>query len=133
MKKILLYTLSTILSLVVLFIGIYILNNGIKSDSSGTITVTLVNEEDKVVSSKEIEFFEEDALLVLLEENFDNVDFSDGYLKQIGELKEYSNETSLWYISILVNGTYSEVGLSLIEVEDGMVISFEMEEYKWEN
>lgn len=133
MKNKFIYIITSFFALAMLFICFYFLNNGIETKTDGEITVRFIDENSEVIFSDELGFIQGDTLIELLEENFDNIDFSDGYLKSIGELKEYSTSTSLWYISILVNGEYSEVGINLIELEDGMVISFEMAEYRWQS
>ncbi len=133
MAKKIIYVIVSVFALGVLLFGVYILNNGISSKSDGEIKIVLVDIENKTVLEKEIEFQNGDSLPILLEENFDNFDFSDGYVKSIGQLSEYSNDKGLYYISLLVDGNYSEKGVSMIELTDGLEITFKMEEYLWQN
>ena len=131
MKKKMIYIVSSVFALVVLIFAFLILQNGLLSKSDGTVEISLINDKKEIVDSKEIDFKNGDSLVSILEKNFDTFDFSDGYVKAIGTLEEYYTDDGMFYISILVNNEYSDTGISLIELEDGMEISFVMEEYKW--
>lgn len=131
MCKKIVYIISSVFALVVLFFAICLLNKGLGSKQNGKVYITLIDIDQNVLLTETIEFKEGDSLPSLLDEKFDNFDFSDGYVKAIGSLSEYSNEVGLYYISLYVNDQYSELGISMIELENEMKITFKMEEYLW--
>lgn len=133
MNKKVIYILSSIFGLVALLLAVLLINKNFISKDIGNITVSLIDENGIVLDIKEISYKENDKLVDLLDENFENFSLGDdGFLDSIGTLEGYSTSTSLFYISIVVDGEYSNYGLRQLEFRNGMEISFVLEEYKYE-
>ena len=119
-----------IIAVVIIAISVGFLNSGTKSKSQGTIHIELVDLSGTKIDQKQIEFYEGDTLVRIVEDNFRNVEISNGMLLTIENLitpKDWSS-----FICIYVNGDMSMVGISEIRLEDKMVVSFEMTEYETE-
>lgn len=107
---------------------IIFINNPDFAKTKGTVTIELVDLDDKKVLSKDINFKEKDTLVSIVSDEFDNVLIENGMVITIEEL---TTDTINWsvYISILVNGEYSMVGINDIELVDELIVTFKMEEY----
>ena len=123
--------LTIIISLIacigIVFTIIFI-NNPDFAKTKGTVTIELVDLDDKKVLSKDINFKEKDTLVSIVSDEFDNVLIENGMVITI---EEFTTDTINWsvYISILVNGEYSMVGINDIELVDELIVTFKMEEY----
>lgn len=126
-KKLILSIILSVVALAILTICILFLTNAFESKSDGSITVELVELDGSKKATKEIEFSKGDTLIELLDENFDNVVVENGMLQSIDTFANALDWSS--YISILVDGEYSMVGVLEIEFTDGTIITFKMEEY----
>lgn len=114
--------IASIVAVIVILCGIFIVYNPFAPKYDGSIDVKIVNLKGKTVNEKEIEFNDGDKLQTLLEDNFDHVEISDGFLSSIDELttpEDYST-----YICIYVDGEMSDVGLTQIKYKDGTEIEF---------
>lgn len=131
MSKKLNIILTIIISLIacigIVFTIIFI-NNPDFAKTKGTVTIELVDLDDKKVLSKDINFKEKDTLVSIVSDEFDNVLIENGMVITI---EEFTTDTLNWsvYISILVNGEYSMVGINDIELVDELIVTFKMEEY----
>ena len=131
MSKKLNIILTIIISLIacigIVFTIIFI-NNPDFAKTKGTVTIELVDLDDKLVLSKDINFKEKDTLVSIVSDEFDNVLIENGMVITI---EEFTTDTLNWsvYISILVNGEYSMVGINDIELVDELIVTFKMEEY----
>ena len=131
MSKKLNIILTIIISLIacigIVFTIIFI-NNPDFAKTKGTVTIELVDLDDNLVLSKDINFKEKDTLVSIVSDEFDNVLIENGMVITIEEL---TTDTINWsvYISILVNGEYSMVGINDIELVDELIVTFKMEEY----
>ena len=131
MSKKLNIILTIIISLIacigIVFTIIFI-NNPDFAKTKGTVTIELIDLDDKKVLSKDINFKEKDTLVSIVSDEFDNVLIENGMVITIEEL---TTDTINWsvYISILVNGEYSMVGINDIELVDELIVTFKMEEY----
>lgn len=131
MSKKLNIILTIIISLIacigIVFTIIFI-NNPDFAKTKGTVTIELVDLDDKKVLSKDINFKEKDTLVSIVSDEFDNVLIENGMVITI---EEFTTDTINWsvYISILVNGEYSMVGINDIELVDELIVTFKMEEY----
>lgn len=133
MKNKIIYIASSIIGLAVLCFAFWYLTNGYESKAEGSFSVSLVDLSGEVVLEKEIEFYPEDKLIDLLSENFSNVLVDDyGFLQSIDNFQTTYTDQSMIYISIIVDGKYSEVGINLIEFSDGTKIEFKLDEYIYE-
>lgn len=114
--------IASIVAVIVILCGILFIYNPFAPKYDGSIDVKIVNLKGKTVNEKEIAFNDGDKLQTLLEENFDHVEISDGFLSSIDELttpEDYST-----YICIYVDGEMSDVGLTQIKYKDGTEIEF---------
>ena len=131
MSKKLNIILTIIISLIacigIVFTIIFI-NNPDFAKTKGTVTIELVDLDDNLVLSKDINFKEKDTLVSIVSDEFDNVLIENGMVITI---EEFTTDTLNWsvYISILVNGEYSMVGINDIELVDELIVTFKMEEY----
>ena len=131
MSKKLNIILTIIISLIacigIVFTIIFI-NNPDFAKTKGTVTIELVDLDDKKVLSKDINFKEKDTLVSIVSNEFDNVLIENGMVITI---EEFTTDTLDWsvYISILVNGEYSMLGINDIELVDELIVTFKMEEY----
>ena len=131
MSKKLNIILTIIISLIAcigIVLTIIFINNPDFAKTKGTVTIELVDLDDKLVLSKDINFKEKDTLVSIVSDEFDNVLIENGMVITI---EEFSTDTLNWsvYISILVNGEYSMVGINDIELVDELIVTFKMEEY----
>ena len=131
MSKKLNIILTIIISLIacigIVFTIIFI-NNPDFAKTKGTVTIELIDLDDKKVLSKDINFKEKDTLVSIVSDEFDNVLIENCMVITI---EEFTTDTLNWsvYISILVNGEYSMVGINDIELVDELIVTFKMEEY----
>jgi hypothetical protein len=112
MKSKILYIVSTIIGVAVLCLAFWYLTKGYESKAEGSFTVSLVNLSGEVVLEKEIEFYPEDKLIDLLQENFSNV-LVDEYgapLKMYHGTKNTFDEFSKDYIGS--TGAYEGYGFN---------------------
>lgn len=121
----------SILGCCLLGILIWLVYRNVTSDVIGTFEVKLIDVENEVADEKTISFEKDDTLVELLKEEFDPFVIKDGYVSSIGELKEYTLGNTLYYISLIVDGEYSTVGVNSIKLVDGLEISFVMEQYSY--
>ena len=119
----------TILALVILGIGIFLVSNSFTSSSDGKINVTLVDMKGSIIKEKEIPFNKGDKLVTLLEENFDHVVVDNGMLLSIDTFTTPADFSE--FIAIYVDDQMSEVGILDIEFIDGTNISFIMTELNY--
>ena len=131
MSKKLNIILTIIISLIACIGSVFtiiFINNPDFAKTKGTVTIELVDLDDKKVLSKDINFKEKDTLVSIVSDEFDNVLIENGMVITIEEL---TTDTINWsvYISILVNGEYSMVGINDIELVDELIVTFKMEEY----
>lgn len=133
MKTKIIYIVSSIIGVAVLCLAFWYLTKGYESKAEGSFTVSLVDLSGEVVLEKEIEFYPEDKLIDLLQENFSNVLVDEfGFLQSIDQFETSYTDRSMIYISIIVDEKYSEVGINLIEFRDGTKIEFKLDEYIYE-
>ena len=97
------------------------------SKTVGTATIELVDLQGKTVDTKDVEFKKGDTLVSLCENNFENVKVDHTMLMTIGEFTSPADWSQ--YIAIWVDDKMSEVGITDIELKDGIVVSFRMPAY----
>ena len=121
--------LRRFLIVLIAFIAVFSLSAcGKKAEGSGKFEVTIVDENEKTLVQKEISFKKGDDIVKLLQD--------DKKVKMTGSTSEYgfyveglaginaAEKGETFYWKLLVNGEVSMVGISSIELEDGLVISF---------
>ena len=122
-KKILL----SIIAVAVLAFGIFYLTAPKKADALGTIDVEVVNLEGETTKEATIDFYPEDTLTKLVEENFDNVVVEDGMIVALEDF--VTPEDWSQFLAILVDDEMSPVGINDIELIDGLKVSFVVTEF----
>ena len=107
---------------VVALVGIFLLRDN-TSDTKGDITIEVINLNGEKVINDKISFKEGDTLLGLLKENYELISddsYGSTFIYDIDEVKT-GNDT---FLGIYVNDEMSMVGVDLIELEDGLIVSF---------
>ncbi len=126
-KNLILKIVLSVIALGVVVLCVVLLHNSFKPDYDGIITVEVIDLDGSVINKKEIEFKENDQLMNLIEDNFNNVTYQNGMIMSV----EDYNTPSDWstFISIYVNDEISPVGLADIVFTDGTKISLIITEY----
>lgn len=107
---------------VVALVGIFLLRENI-SETKGDITIEVINLNGEKVINDKISFKEGDTLLGLLKENYElrsDDSYGSTFIYDIDDVKT-GNDT---FLGIYVNDEMSMVGVDLIELEDGLIVSF---------
>lgn len=126
-KNLILKIVLSVIALGAVVLCVVLLHNSFKPDYDGIITVEVIGLDGSVINKKEIEFKENDQLMNLIEDNFNNVTYQNGMIMSV----EDYNTPSDWstFISIYVNDEMSPVGLADIVFTDGTKISLIITEY----
>ena len=129
MKKLnLILTITiSVVAAIGLFFVVYFITSGTKADSEGKVVIELIDIDESIIKTKEIEFYVEDTLSKVISDNFENVVFDKGMLMSI---ENYVTPTD-WstFISVYVNGEMSMVGINDIKLEDGLKVSLIITEF----
>lgn len=107
---------------VVALVGIFLLRDN-TSETKGDITIEVINLNGEKVINDKISFKEGDTLLGLLKENYElrsDDSYGSTFIYDIDDVKT-GNDT---FLGIYVNDEMSMVGVDLIELEDGLIVSF---------
>lgn len=128
MKKILKPFLIVLAFAAMMFAIINLRKNTLPNEV-GVVTIEYVDITETISKSKDIKFNKESKLVDLLKDNFNNVSFE--YYETgpflIG-FEDYITPSNFeTYLAIYVNNEYSMVGISSIELLDGMIISIRVE------
>ena len=95
------------------------------SNDSGTIIVNVYDINENLIVTKEFDFFIGDDLPSLIQNNFENVKYKEDFTgKVILSIDKIETDFINSYIKIMVDGKYSNKGISLISLKDGLVIDF---------
>ena len=126
-KNLILKIVLSVIALGAVVLCVILLHNSFKPDYDGIITVEVIDLDGSVINKKEIEFKENDQLMNLIEDNFNNVTYQNGMIMSV----EDYNTPSDWstFLSIYVNDEMSPVGLADIVFTDGTKISLIITEY----
>ena len=126
-KNLILKIVLSVIALGAVVLCVVLLHNSFKPDYDGIITVEVIDLDGSVINKKEIEFKENDQLMNLIEDNFNNVTYQNGMIMSV----EDYNTPSDWstFLSIYVNEEMSPVGLADIVFTDGTKISLIITEY----
>ena len=128
-KKALKWILAAV-AVVVLAVGIYLIVRQPAAKAAGTVTMTVKDEEEKVLKEKKIPFFEGDTVAGLVEHNFTNVRFDNGFLMDIETLVTPANWD--YFICIWKDGEMSAVGIDQMTLDDGSVYDFIWTKNNWQ-
>ena len=120
----------SVLGVIALVVGVFLLGKGFSSNSDGTITVEVVALDGSIIRSENIEFSEGDTLVTLIEENFDNVVIDQGMIMTIEDYVTPSDWST--FLSIKVDDVESMVGITSISFTDGTKISLVITEFIYE-
>ena len=122
-KELILNLVVTFIGIVVVaLVGVFLLKEN-TSDTKGDITIEVINLNGEKVINDEISFKEGDTLLGLLKENYElrsDDSYGSTFIYDIDDVKT-GNDT---FLGIYVNDEMSMVGVDLIELEDGLIVSF---------
>ena len=130
MKKLVLKLILTVAAIAVLIAAIIIIRNATTAHSAGTIVVEYVGVDNQVIKSKEIDYYEGDTLVKLVQENFENVVIEGTMVMGIEDYTTPSDWST--FIGIRVNGEESMVGITEIQLQDGLVVSLVITEFIYE-
>lgn len=114
MKKLVLKLILTVAAIAVLIASIIIIRNATTANSAGTIVVEYVGVDNQVIKSKEIDYYEGDTLVKLVQENFENVVIEGTMVMGIEDYTTPSDWST--FIGIRVNGEESMVGITEIQL-----------------
>lgn len=122
-KELILKLVVTFIGIVVVaLVGIFLLRENI-SETKGNITIEVIDLNGKKVIDDKIPFKEGDTLLGLLKENYElrsDDSYGSTFIYDIDDVKT-GNDT---FLGIYVNNEMSMVGVDLIELQDGLIVSF---------
>ena len=122
-KELILKLVVTFIGIVVVaLVGIFLLRENI-SETKGDITIEVINLNGEKVINDKISFKEGDTLLGLLKENYElrsDDSYGSTFIYDIDDVKT-GNDT---FLGIYVNNEMSMVGVDLIELQDGLIVSF---------
>ena len=126
-KNFILKSILSVVALGLIVLCVVLLHNSFKPDYDGIVTVEVIDLDGSIIKKKEIEFKENDQLMNLIENNFNNVTYQNGMIMSI----EDYNTPSDWstFLSIYVDDEMSMVGLADIVFIDGTKISLIITEY----
>lgn len=130
-SKTILLTIISVILVVALAYLIFALTSGGKAKDDGVVVVEFVGLDGEVIKSKSITFTEGDSIVSLIEDNFENVTFTDGMLMTIEDYVTPSDWST--YIGIYVDDVSSNYGLAAPEFtfQDGTVISLVITEFSY--
>ena len=128
-KKTLKWILAAV-AVVVLAVGIFLIVRKPEAKAEGTVTMTVKDENEKVLKEKKIPFYEGDTVSGLVEKNFEKVRYDNGMLMDIESLVTPSDWS--YFIGIWKNGAMSEVGIDQMTLEDGAVYDFVWTKNTWQ-
>ena len=129
-KKNLFKIIGTVIGVALLVVVGFFLFDSFSAKGDGVITVRVEELDGTVLSEKEIEFYEGDTLIKLIEENFDNVVFDNGMIMEIETYKTPSDWST--FLCVYVDDKMSEVGLKDIVYVDGTKITLKVTEFIYE-
>lgn len=122
-KELILKLVVTFIGIVVVaLVGIFLLRENI-SETKGNITIEVIDLNGEKVIDDKIPFKEGDTLLGLLRENYElrsDDSYGSTFIYDIDDVKT-GNDT---FLGIYVNNEMSMVGVDLIELQDGLIVSF---------
>ena len=122
-KELILKLVVTFIGIVVVaLVGIFLLKEN-TSETKGNITVEVIDLKGEKVIDDKISFKEGDTLLGLLKENYElrsDDSYGSTFIYDIDDVKT-GNDT---FLCIYVNNEMSMVGVDLIELQDGLIVSF---------
>ena len=122
--------IGTVIGVALLVVVGFFLFDSFSAKGDGVITVRVEELDGTVLSEKEIEFYEGDTLIKLIEENFNNVVIDNGMIMEIETYKTPSDWST--FLSVYVDDKMSEVGLKDIVYVDGMKITLKVTEFIYE-
>lgn len=122
-KELMLKIILTIIVLIIVsLVSIFLLKTK-ESTTKGIVIIEVIELNNEKVIYDEIPFKEGDTLLGLLKANYtlrSDDSYGSTFLYDINDVKT-GNDT---FLGIYVNGEMSMVGVDLIELSDGLVVSF---------
>ena len=126
MRKIILKIVIALLVIGVSIGAVQIWNRTVKkgNDEKGSITITIKDLSNKE-ESKTISFKKEDTFLEVLDREYDIRYENGSYGTILYDIDWIKTDFKNTYLAIYIDGKYATVGISSIELVDGMKILFE--------
>ena len=122
-KELILKLVVTFIGIVVVaLVGVFLLKEN-TSETKGDIIVEVIDLNGEKVINDKITFKEGDTLLGLLKEHYElrsDDSYGSTFIYDIDDVKT-GNDT---FLGIYVNNEMSMVGVDLIELQDGLIVSF---------
>ena len=122
-KELILKLVVTFIGIVVVaLVGVFLLKEN-TSETKGNIIVEVIDLKGEKVIDDKISFKEGDTLLGLLKEHYElrsDDSYGSTFIYDIDDVKT-GNDT---FLGIYVNNEMSIVGVDLIELQDGLIVSF---------
>lgn len=122
-KELILKLVVTFIGIVVVaLVGVFLLKEN-TSETKGNIIVEVIDLKGEKVIDDKISFKEGDTLLGLLKEHYElrsDDSYGSTFIYDIDDVKT-GNDT---FLGIYVNNEMSMVGVDLIELQDGLIVSF---------
>ena len=122
-KELILKLVVTFIGIVVVaLVGVFLLKEN-TSETKGNIIVEVIDLKGEKVIEDKISFKEGDTLLGLLKEHYElrsDDSYGSTFIYDIDDVKT-GNDT---FLGIYVNNEMSMVGVDLIELQDGLIVSF---------
>lgn len=122
-KELILKLVVTFIGIVVVaLVGVFLLKEN-ASETKGNIIVEVIDLKGEKVIDDKISFKEGDTLLGLLKEHYElrsDDSYGSTFIYDIDDVKT-GNDT---FLGIYVNNEMSMVGVDLIELQDGLIVSF---------
>ena len=126
-KKLILKIVLSVVALGLIALSVYLLKDSFKPSYDGIVIVEVIDLDGSVIKEKEILFKEQDLLVDLISNNFENVTYNDGMIMSIENFTTPADWSK--FISIYVNDEMSNVGLKDIVFVDGTKISLIVTEF----
>lgn len=129
-RTLIIEVITSIVALVVLIIAFISIKQNNESKVIGTICLEVydINGDKKI--DDDLDFEKNQTLIDLLKDNYSIVMGDGSYEGMVMEIEGYKSEpnNNIW-LMIYVDGQYSLVGVNQIELKDGIVIAFKVEQY----
>ena len=93
--------IGTVIGVALLVVVGFFLVDSFSAKGDGVITVRVEELDGTVLSEKEIEFYEGDTLIQLIEENFNNVVFDNGMIMEIETYKTPSDWSTFLCVYVI--------------------------------
>ena len=135
MRTILLRAAVVIMAIVLIYLtSMFFLNKKETAKSDGMIDVIVIDEKGLEVMHDKLSFYTGDTLLDVLKRKYTVTCLAPNHNNNenviILSINEVNTDFRNTYFAILINGEYSTKGVMQIELKDGDVITFKVEDVR---